>query len=494
MKKTRKIRLSITWIAIFGALLCSCEKSLDIRQDYPFDVTTKPVPDKIMPDETVEIQCQLIREGIYDDARYCIRYFQSKGSGELKLSSGITLIPNEEYLLESGSNFHLYYTSKCTEQQDISVYISDNFGKTVELSFSFQNVDTPTEEPVDYSFTFTTLPVPARICLNDTIEIRCRLTKEDQRNDAFCAVRYFQTSGQGKLLFGKEVSMQSNELYHLDADIFSLYYVSNSEERHSIDIYIVDSRGQTVQKSFNFENIPIEPEPEIDFTFMFETLPIPSQILLNDTIEIRCQLTKADERNDATHAIRYFQTSGRGKLLLEKNVSMQPNELYNLESETFRLYYVSNSEERHSIDIYIVDSQGKTVQKSFNFENIPITPEPEIDISFAFETLPVPKAITTGETVEIRCILKKTDERNTANYRIRYFQPDGYGILKLSSGTILVPNDLYSLTSQTFRLYYTSNCEEAQVVDIYIEDSFGQVIQKTFNFQHRVMKENVEES
>lgn len=33
-------------------------------------------------------------------------------------------------------------------------------------------------------------------------------------------------------------------------------------------------------------------------------------------------------------------------------------------------------------------------------------------------------------------------------------------------------------------MYYTSFCTDQQVIDVYIEDSFGQVIQKTFSFQN----------
>lgn len=47
-----------------------------------------------------------------------------------------------------------------------------------------------------------------------------------------------------------------------------------------------------------------------------------------------------------------------------------------------------------------------------------------------------------------------------------------------------IPNDLYSLDKTTFRLYYTSHSTDQQVVDVYIEDNFGQVVQKTFSWQN----------
>ena len=64
--------------------------------------------------------------------------------------------------------------------------------------------------------------------------------------------------------------------------------------------------------------------------------------------------------------------------------------------------------------------------------------------------MPVPSQIKKGETVEIR------------------FQ--------------FTPNDRYLLENTVFRLYYTSTCADQQTIDLFVEDSFGQVEKVTFNF------------
>jgi hypothetical protein len=101
---------------------------------------------------------------------------------------------------------------------------------------------------------------------------------------------------------------------------------------------------------------------------------------------------------------------------------------------------------------------------------------------FDLVTMPVQKKITQGETAEIRCQLVREGNYQQAAYFIRYFQTDGKGELRMDDGTVLKPNDLYPLRKEVFRLYYTSLCTDQQSIDLYIVDSFGKVIQKTFSF------------
>jgi hypothetical protein len=105
--------------------------------------------------------------------------------------------------------------------------------------------------------------------------------------------------------------------------------------------------------------------------------------------------------------------------------------------------------------------------------------------------MPVQRRIAQGETVEIRCQLIKEGDYKGAKYQIRYFQPDGKGDL-LMDGRRFLPNDLYPLTKDVFRLYYTSRCTDQQVIDIYIEDNFGQVVQRRFSFSDNTVKEKEE--
>lgn len=131
-------------VAAWG--LASCDNGLDIQQSYPFTVETMPVPNKVKNGETVEIRCELKKEGEYAGALYTIRYFQFEGEGTLKLDDGIAFLPNDRYLLEH-HKFRLYYTSACDEAQNILVVVEDTFGNSYELEFDWNN-DNREDEPV----------------------------------------------------------------------------------------------------------------------------------------------------------------------------------------------------------------------------------------------------------------------------------------------------------------------------------------------------------
>ena len=47
---------------------------------------------------------------------------------------------------------------------------------------------------------------------------------------------------------------------------------------------------------------------------------------------------------------------------------------------------------------------------------------------------------------------------------------------------VFVPNDFYEFDDETFRLYYTSYCQDQQVIDITIHDNFNQEYKLSFSF------------
>ena len=140
--KTLRVKLlsmaTVLFVGLMGYFLASCDDELEIQQSYPFTVETMPVPNKVTKGQTVEIRCEMKKEGNYANALYTIRYFQFEGEGTLKMDNGITFLPNDRYLLEN-EKFRLYYTSGCSEAQNFIVVVEDNFGNAYELEFDFNN-------------------------------------------------------------------------------------------------------------------------------------------------------------------------------------------------------------------------------------------------------------------------------------------------------------------------------------------------------------------
>ena len=138
--------MGVLSIAVF--CLSACDRELDVEQSYPFTLEMMPVQKHIAKGQTAEIRCTLKRQGRFEDARYTIRYFQPDGRGRLRMDNGTVFKPNDRYPLTK-EEFRLYYTSASTDQQMIDVYVEDNFGQTVKLSFEFNSQKDEEKEKKD---------------------------------------------------------------------------------------------------------------------------------------------------------------------------------------------------------------------------------------------------------------------------------------------------------------------------------------------------------
>ena len=132
--------VAVLFLGLAVLLLFACSDEMEVQQSYPFKVENMPVPTRIVKGETVEIRCELKREGHFSDARYTIRYFQPDGKGTLRMDDGMVLLPNDRYPLDR-EMFRLYYTSACEDRQSIDIYFEDNSEpkQLFLLSFDFNN-------------------------------------------------------------------------------------------------------------------------------------------------------------------------------------------------------------------------------------------------------------------------------------------------------------------------------------------------------------------
>jgi len=125
-------------LSLLPLIACACNDTLNVQQEYRFDLEMMPVQKRIAENETAEIRCHLLREGNYLDTRYFIRYFQPDGKGELRMDDGTLFKPNDLYPLIR-ELFRLYYTARSADQQVIDLYLEDSFGQVMRKTIAFDN-------------------------------------------------------------------------------------------------------------------------------------------------------------------------------------------------------------------------------------------------------------------------------------------------------------------------------------------------------------------
>ena len=147
--------LAFCLLAAMSLMLVSCDEDMDIQQSYPFIVETMPVPNKVTKGQTVEIRCELEKEGDFIGTSYTIRYFQFEGEGSLKMDNGIVFLPNDRYPLENDT-FRLYYTATGDEAHNFIVVVEDSFNNSYKLEFDFNNRNVAEKAKSQTSFLLTT--------------------------------------------------------------------------------------------------------------------------------------------------------------------------------------------------------------------------------------------------------------------------------------------------------------------------------------------------
>lgn len=105
-----------------------------------------------------------------------------------------------------------------------------------------------------YEFKITHLPVPKKLKVGETAEIRCQLERSGRYDNAKYYLRYFQPDGKGELRMDDGTVFLPNDTYELTKETFRLYYTSKSEDQQVVDIYFFDNMGNIFDLSFSFNH------------------------------------------------------------------------------------------------------------------------------------------------------------------------------------------------------------------------------------------------
>jgi hypothetical protein len=112
-----------------------------------------------------------------------------------------------------------------------------------------------------------------------------------------------------------------------------------------------------------------ELEIQNDFPFEVKVMPVPKEIANGNTVEIRLTIQPAGNYSNTQYFIRYFQFDGQGTLKYYDAIPYLPNDLYQLPTKQFRLYYTSHSTVSQSFDVWISDNFGNETQLSFQLNS-----------------------------------------------------------------------------------------------------------------------------
>jgi len=105
------------------------------------------------------------------------------------------------------------------------------------------------------------------------------------------------------------------------------------------------------------------------YEFSVSTLPLQKKINVCETVEIRFKLIRTDKYEGAKYYFNFFQPEGKGYIQNESKDILIPSNTYELDSDTFSLYYTSYCLDKQTIEITIRDNFNQEHKLTFNFEN-----------------------------------------------------------------------------------------------------------------------------
>lgn len=125
----------------------------------------------------------------------------------------------------------------------------------------------------------------------------------------------------------------------------------------------------TVMVSIVLGSCQSELEIQQNYPFTVETMPVPKELDMYETVEIRCELKSEGDFDATLYTIRYFQYDGQGLLRMDNGLQLKPNDRYLLENRKFRLYYTSQCDRAQNFIVVVEDNWGNVKEMEFDFNN-----------------------------------------------------------------------------------------------------------------------------
>ncbi|RLJ75115.1 TraQ conjugal transfer family protein [Pedobacter alluvionis] len=113
-----------------------------------------------------------------------------------------------------------------------------------------------------------------------------------------------------------------------------------------------------------------ELDVKTNFPFEVEVMPVPKSIAVGETVPIKCTIKAGGNYSGTQYYMRYFPVDGKGRVFIGiagKAVTLKPNESYLLPGKVFTVYYGSEVNATHTIDLWIFDNNGNEQKMTFQF-------------------------------------------------------------------------------------------------------------------------------
>ena len=107
-----------------------------------------------------------------------------------------------------------------------------------------------------------------------------------------------------------------------------------------------------------FTSCKKELDVQQNFPFEVKVLPVPKQLPLGGTAELRLEILPTQVYRENAYSLRYFSFEGKGSLRFEKGTPFIPNDSYPITHKVFRLYYTAHSIGSHAFTLWLTDSFG----------------------------------------------------------------------------------------------------------------------------------------
>ncbi len=124
---------------------------------------------------------------------------------------------------------------------------------TVSL-FTLSSCEDELDITQSYPFTVEIMPVPNKVGIGETVEIRCELLSEGKTENTLYTIRYFQFEGEGTLRMENGTAFLPNDRYLLENEKFRLYYTSACDEAQNFIVVVEDNFGNSHELEFDFNN------------------------------------------------------------------------------------------------------------------------------------------------------------------------------------------------------------------------------------------------